>query len=640
VLFRRALIAFGLAAAALALFLAASGGFLLTTPVGRVSARSPIPAAVIAVLALLAAAVLGRRAWSEDLARVLVWLRRRAFVLAVLLALLTVATGLALSSRVAAGSDSYGYVSQALLWRDGSLLQEEPLATVVPWPHATFTLTPLGYRPSDIPGVIVPVYPPGLPLLMAGAHAIGGFEAMFLVVPLMGGAAVLLTFGLGRRLAGVGTGLAASALLATHPTFVFQLLQPMSDVPATALWAAVALIALKAGARGALLAGLFASLAVIVRPNLVPLAAVTGAWLIHRRFAQAPHHPCPGREVGAPPSRAAGSDERLTLSRSGPPIGFRRRTGGLAAAPALWFALGLVPGVALLLGVNWHLSGHPLVTGYGDAADFYAIGHVPQNLSGYVTWLADTHGWVVLAAPVAAAWFVLAPWRGLGRPAVIWLALLWLLVVGSYLPFLVFGDWSFLRMLLPGFPFALVLGTAAVVRLASLCSREWGALGAAALVAALCGLHVAVAQRAGVFDVSASQGRYRAVADHVAASTASDAIVLAHHHSGSIRLYAGRTTVRWDVLEPHWLDPLIEWCRLHGREVWLVLDVEEEDAFRRRFDGASTLAALDWPPRADTMPRGHARVYAPPDRADYLAGRAVVPHLLDLTDRRSTRLTP
>jgi hypothetical protein len=651
-LVRRTLIALGLAAAALSLFLATSGGFVLVTPIGRLFLRSPVRSAAVAALALAAAAYLARRAFRRDTALVLAGMRQAGGWLAILVAGVTLTAGIAFSSRVAAGSDSYGYVSQALLWRSGSLVQEEPLARDVPWPHATFTLTPLGYRPAEMPPRILPTYPPGLPLLMAVADALGGFDAMFIVVPLMGGLAVLLTYALGRHLAGVGTGLAASLLLATHPSFTFQLLQPMSDVPATALWVAVALLAIGGHARRALLAGLVASGAILVRPNLAPLAIIVCAWLVGPRLiaraarSTARRGMAGGRHTGAPPradlslASEPPPSSRLPTRDAGPASSRARLEAMPIATPALWFGLGLLPGILALLAVNWHVSGHPLVTGYGNAADFYSPRHILPNLSRYPGWLAATHSWVVLGAAAAAPWFVVSPWRRLDRLATSGSTLMWLAVVGSYLPFLVFGDWTFLRMLLPGFPFALVLGCAALLRLASAVPRPWGVLGAGALVVALCGSQFAAAVTLGVFDVRAGQARYVAVADHLASTTAPDAIVLAFHHSGSIRLYAGRTTVRWDILEPRWLDPLIAWCRQEGREVLLALDAEEEDTFRQRFAGVSTFAALDWPARAETLPRGWARVFAPADRALYLAGTTVPLHRLDLTDRRGIRLMP
>ena len=64
----------------------------------------------------------------------------------------------------------------------------------------------------------------------------GGRDAVFLVVPVLGAAAVWLMFLLGSRVAGPTAGALAAVLFAASPIFLFQVVQPMSDVPATAWW--------------------------------------------------------------------------------------------------------------------------------------------------------------------------------------------------------------------------------------------------------------------------------------------------------------------------------------------------------------------------------------------------------------------
>ena len=134
----------------------------------------------------------------------------------------------------AGGADSYGYVSQADLWLQRTLIIEEPLADEAPWRNANWTLTPFGYRPGDRRGTMVPTYSPGLPMVMAAFKAVGGPNAVYYVVPLLGALTVWLTFVLGSRLAGPLAGLLAAAALLVSPAFLFQLMWPMSDVPAAA----------------------------------------------------------------------------------------------------------------------------------------------------------------------------------------------------------------------------------------------------------------------------------------------------------------------------------------------------------------------------------------------------------------------
>ncbi|HXI27677.1 MAG TPA: hypothetical protein VNG89_04630, partial [Vicinamibacterales bacterium] len=118
--------------------------------------------------------------------------RRRLDACAAVLALAVLLIGLVWNTRVAAGADAYGYVSQADLWLRGSLHIDQSFAAALPWPSARLTLLPLGYRAEGYR--IVPQYPPGLPLLMAAAKLAAGQCAMFWVVPICGAALVLATY--------------------------------------------------------------------------------------------------------------------------------------------------------------------------------------------------------------------------------------------------------------------------------------------------------------------------------------------------------------------------------------------------------------------------------------------------------------
>src|SRR5262249_42483770 len=145
--------------------------------------------------------------------------------IAVGLALATAAVGLSFGARVAAGADSYGYVSQALLWAHGSPVQLQPLVALqAPWPNAEWSFCPLGYKPGPVSGVMVPTYSAGLPLMMAALVRPFGITGAWLVVPLCGALTVACTYWMARTVCGRGPLSALCALLvASSPVFLMQL---------------------------------------------------------------------------------------------------------------------------------------------------------------------------------------------------------------------------------------------------------------------------------------------------------------------------------------------------------------------------------------------------------------------------------
>src|SRR6185295_17224252 len=203
---------------------------------------------------------------------------RAAGLAAAAISIAVLYAGLRLGALVAGGSDSYGYVSEAGLWRHGLPIVHQDIVRTSPWPRAAQTWTPLGYRESPkFPDAIVPVYAPGLPLLMALLQAVAGPCGAFLVVPLCGALTIWLTFVLGRRLfEPPAVALWGAALVATSPVFLYQLMNAMSDVPVTAAWTLVLVLAV---AGSPLACGIAAGAAIAIRPNLLPLAVVVMAWI-------------------------------------------------------------------------------------------------------------------------------------------------------------------------------------------------------------------------------------------------------------------------------------------------------------------------------------------------------------------------
>ena len=475
------------------------------------------------------------------------------------LALAIAFAGLRWGVLVAGGADSYGYLSQAELWRQGTLVVRQDIVRPTPWPYAIDTWTPLGYRPSPhVRDGYVPLYAPGLPLLMAAAQAIAGFCAAFAIVPLCGALTVWLTFVLGRHLFGAPrVALGGAALVATSPVFVYQVMNAMSDVPTTAFWTLALVLAV---VRRPLASGLAMTTAIAIRPNLAPLAVIIAAWIWI---------------AGDRPDR------------------FRS---------LLQFGAGTAPAVIGIAWLNARLYESPFTSGYGTTSDLYSLRYVTTNAANYLSWLIDAETLIVAFAAVYIAVPALTPpprLRGTRRLTGATIAALLL----SYLFYRPFDVWWYLRFLLPMWPMTM-LATAAGVD--ALVSRPAGsadqsrraAIAMVAVVALVSAQHLRFLSARGVFDLGRTERKYIDVARFVADHTEPDAVILSHQHSGSLRLYGGRLTLRFDILDAGWLDRSLVWLESAGRHPYIVLDRREVEEFRQRF-AASRAGALAWPPIAE-----------------------------------------
>src|SRR4029453_12176042 len=93
--------------------------------------------------------------------------------------------------------------------------------------------------------------------------------------------------------------------------------------------------------------GLAASAAILIRPNLAPLAVVVVTW----KWLQ----------TGLRPSR-----------------------------PSILLALGIFPGCLLVAWLNDRLYGTPLASGYGNLSYLFSLPNVAINLRQYGGWLIET----------------------------------------------------------------------------------------------------------------------------------------------------------------------------------------------------------------------------------------------------------
>ena len=480
-----------------------------------------------------------------------------ARLMAVAIGLATTATGVVYSSTVAGGSDSYGYVSQADLWLAGSLKVDVPWADAVPWPNRRSTFVPLGYGPVEAHGAtaMVPTYPPGLPIIMAGAKALLGQEALYWVVPISGGVLVLATFGIGLRLGAPTAGLLGAWLVATSPAFLYVLVLPMSDVPAAAAWAA-AFCFLPGGTRAAALAaGLASGVAILIRPNLVVLAGPFGAWYCLRAIGDA-------------------KARREWLVR-------------LAT-----YVLGLLPALLVIAAVNQYLYGSPASSGYRNSGSLFALDHVVPNIRNYVSWLVQSQtpavlvGVAALFLPIRRIWPGL-PHRGLLAVIAMFVVALW----GQYAAYLVFDAWWYLRFLLPAWPF-IMIGVAAVGLSFAGPTRQWLRAVVVGAVVALGASALYNAVSDAPFTMWRGERRYVGVARMVQERLPEKSVLFAMQHSGSLRYYTGRLVARYDSMEHDWMDRAVAWFSGQGLRVFLVIDEAELPDVKRQFESQPGVMAV------------------------------------------------
>ena len=504
----------------------------------------------------------------------------------VLLALLFTAVGywIVFLTAVCGGSDSYGYVSASRLLLAGALVQPQDIAAWLPVPNALDLASPAGYVPAGDRSGIVPLYPLGLPALMAVFTMAFGEVGPYLVAPVTGVLLVVLAArvaeawacpaeaparvrararGVPRAEAGADatTGLLAAVLTAWNPLVMAYAKQPMSDVPA-AMWFmagawCLTLAPPKPEPQGngeggpvrwivdrSLWAGIFAGLSFVTRPGGVGAVALLAA-------------------MAAFP--AAGRRHRLVR-----------------------FAIGCAPLVALQAWLQWFLFGSPFRTGYGSLATLYAGQSAIENLGIYARGLLSIHPawWFAALAGAAIARRRDALGWGLGALA---------LGGAPYVLYFRFDHWETLRFLLPAVVLLSIAAATGIAWVAEVLQRRLVHLGS--LLVILCAIafaaqSAAFLDREGVPRLKDAEARYPQTAARVASLTPPASIVFAAQHSGSLRHYANRTTLRWELLRPEDLAPVLDALSARGLAAFVVLEGAEQQRFRDRFAGALQTVAM------------------------------------------------
>jgi Dolichyl-phosphate-mannose-protein mannosyltransferase len=509
---------------------------------------------------------------------------RMSLIVAAAAAIAVGAVGVLKGTYAAGGSDSSCYALMAEAFASGHLQPTSALASEVPWPDATRTFTPGGFVPSErSPNAASPICAPGFSLLLAPAVAIAGVDSLFWITPLAGALLVWMGFLAGRALSGPVAGAMAAVLIAVSPPVLYQVVQPMNDVTTAALWMAtfVALVE-----RRWTLAGISCGLALLVRPNLLPLAIVAAV------FAAA----------------TQGNTRRI-------------RDWGLGIRSVGKFVVGVIPFAVLVLLLNQWLYGSPFRTGYGQLENLFSFSVVAANAARYLGWLIDTHTPFPLLA--FAAPFGVAKER---RPDAILALVLIAATCVIYFLYTPFDDWSYLRFLLPAITVMLVLASIVTVQFVARLADHGPAKGGhyvlvGGITAVLAVFCVRAATERHVFALQFLEQRYRSAGKVVRDHLPPAAVVLSVWDSGAVRFHGRREALSWEALDPGWLDRSLQWLESRGHRPYILVESWEEPGFRRRFSQHSNVGKLDWPPNYEID--RVVRIFDPRDRERYHRGERV-----------------
>jgi hypothetical protein len=527
--------------------------------------------------------------------------------------------GLTRGTWAVGGSDSSCYALMADAFAHGSLQPVTALAREAPWPDAPRTFAPAGFIPSPIDASAAsPICAPGFALLLAPFLWVGGADAIFIVTALAGAVLIWLTFVFTTRLAGPVAGAAAAVIVATTPIVLFQVMQPMNDITVAALWMGVLVAATTRGPRRSWWLGTLTGLAILVRPNLAPAAAVVGLWLI-----------AAGATADDPQPATAGAvvvDERPDRPPATAANGATGMTRRLAA-----FAIGGAPFALILIWLNIALYGHALQSGYGSTADLFSLQHMLPNVRQYGRALIETQ----LGLPLLGLMAIRSV-RGPARSAIGLALAISASVVAVYLLYRPFPEWWYLRFFLPALVPMTALAVAAVAGAAAALSRDPRftsrattavnqrrfSLAATLLIAAATAVMaiygVTTARERQAFDLQRLERRFRLTGELARDRLPANGVFLTIWESGTVRFHAGRTPVLWDSLDPSELERAIAWLTARGLDPYILIERWEESQFRARFAAHSPLGDLDWPPRFDIDRQ--VRVFKPSDREAYMAG--------------------
>jgi hypothetical protein len=113
--------------------------------------------------------------------------------------------------------------------------------------------------------------------------------------------------------------------------------------------------------------------------------------------------------------------------------------------------------------------------------------------------------------------------------------------------------------------------------------------------------------------IQSLEARYPLAGEWVNVNTPADSVVMANQHSGSLRWYGNRQTIRWDFVEPQRLTSTVKELQSHGATVYVALEGDEVAMFEQRFKEVIDQLQVDHVGRVRNV-SFRRLVYLPPNR--------------------------
>ena len=433
------------------------------------------------------------------------------------------------SPFAAAGSDASGYLNAAHLISEGRLhIRVAPLDVMQLDPSRwRDVFLPLGFAQAPDHRYFVPSYPLGYPLHLMVFGVIGGWNhAPYYVTPLAALLTVFVLYKIAREL-GMAEALAvcAAVILAISPGWVFQALQPMSDVLA-ALWCSITVLCAMRSDRSmrwAIACGAAFAIAVWVRPsNLLLAIAIAFAmrWNV-RRLA-------------------------------------------IAVASSIPF------GIALMI-TNKLIYGKAATTGYGAIGELMTWGACGPH---QMLWLLYTLTPIIFPIGLLVAFDRHVPgWQR-------WALLAWFLpFLAFYSSYAICDAWWYLRFLLPAYP-PIILAAFLLIR----DFVRWRAV-QLALAAAIAIVSLGFDNHYNLWHLYEGQRHEMHTIHWAEKQLPKNALVVTMQMSGSYYYYTGKLAARYDILDPARFEELRAYAGNAGLQWYALVYDWEEARVKERMPG-------------------------------------------------------